>query len=406
MDYNTVQPMDRKMMREMNQNMLLNLIRTHAPISRTQLKKISGLSLATIVGITTVLIEQQLVVEVGVARSTGGRKAGLLEIYPEGGYVIGLDLREYQIVGVVLNLHGDIIYEEMWPVVLRSNAERAVDIIAESIEAFIRRSQVPRNKVLGLGCGVSGIVNAQKGISVESWILNWHCVELGEPLREHLGTPIFVDNSVNCLACYEKLYGSGRNYHDFLLITLGRGLGLAAVMKGDLFRGAQGQGAEFGHIPFDVNGRLCECGNRGCLEAYVSDHGIFTTYRELSSSALELKMEAIGSEVSVIDYLFNRIQQGDTYAHEALILTGTYLGIGLSTLVNLFNPTCVIVTNGVGYQVNPLLKSMSAAMEQHIFSRLGENLKLIIEDNCSLVNWACGAGCLVLQDFFSSPADV
>src|SRR5438876_6571709 len=104
MDYNTVQPMGRKMMREMNQNMLLNLIRKHAPISRTQLKKISGLSLATIVGITTMLIEQQLVVEVGVARSTGGRKAGLLEIYPEGGYVIGIDLREYQIVGVVLNL--------------------------------------------------------------------------------------------------------------------------------------------------------------------------------------------------------------------------------------------------------------------------------------------------------------
>jgi N-acetylglucosamine repressor len=397
--------MDRKMMREMNQNMLLNLIRTHAPISRTQLKKISGLSLATIVGITTVLIERQLVVEVGVARSTGGRKAGLLEIYPEGGYVIGIDLREHQIVGVVLNLNGNIIYEEAWPVVLRNNAELAVTIITESVEAFMLRSQVPRNKVLGLGCGVSGIVNTQKGISVESWILNWHCVELGEPLREHLGIPIFMDNAVNCLACYEKLYGSGRTYHDFLLITVGRGLGMAAVMKGVLFRGAHGQGAEFGHIPFDVNGRLCECGNRGCLEAYVSDRGIFATYSELSSSVLELKTAEIGLDVSAIDYLFKRIHEGDTYAHEALILTGTYLGIGVAALVNLFNPTCVIITNGVGYQVNPLLKSMSVAMERHIFSRLGENLKLVIEDNCSITNWARGAGSLVLQDFFSSPAE-
>jgi N-acetylglucosamine repressor len=422
MDYNTIQPMDRKMMREMNQNMLLNLIRTHAPISRTQLKKISGLSLATIVGITTVLIDQQLVVEVGVARSTGGRKAGLLEIYPEGGYVIGIDLREYQIVGVVLNLNGNIIYEEAWPVVLRNNAELAVTIITESVEAFMLRSQVPRNKVLGLGCGVSGIVNAQKGISVESWILNWHCVELGKPLREHLGIPIFMDNAVNCLACYEKLYGSGRTYHDFLLITMGRGLGMAAVMKGALFRGAHGQGAEFGHIPFDVNGRLCECGNRGCLEAYVSDRGIFATYSELSTSelstselstselstsALELKMKTaeIGLGVSAIDYLFKRIHEGDTYAHEALILTGTYLGIGVSALVNLFNPTCIIITNGVRYQVNPLFKSMSVAMERHIFSRLGENLKLVIEDNCSVTNWARGAGSLVLQDFFSSPAE-
>jgi N-acetylglucosamine repressor len=402
MDYNTVQPMDRKMMREMNQNMLLNLIRKHAPISRTQLKKISGLSLATIVGITTVLIEQQLVVEVGVARSTGGRKAGLLEIYPQGGYVIGIDLREYQIVGVVLNLHGTIIYEETWPVVLRDNAQQAVAVIAEEIEAFILRSQVPRAKVLGLGCGVSGIVNARRGISVESWILNWHGVELGAPLREHLGIPIFVDNAVNCLACYEKLYGGGRTYHDFLLITLGRGLGLAAIMGGELFRGAQGQGAEFGHITFDVNGRVCECGNLGCLEAYVSDRGIFMTYRELCSSAQEREAREIGPDVSAIDYLFARIQKGDAQAREALLLTGTYLGIGLSTLVNLFNPTCVIITNGVGYQVDPLLRSMHIAMEQHVFSRLGENLKLIIDDNCSLINWARGAGCLVLQDFFSA----
>ncbi len=190
MDY-TAQPMGRKMMREMNQNMLLNLIRAHAPISRTQLKKISGLSLATIVGMTTALIEQQLVVEVGVARSTGGRKAGLLEIYPEGGYVIGVDLREYQIVGAVLNLHGSIIYQEMRPVFLRDNAGQAVDLIVKAVEAFIVHSQVPRNKVLGLGCGVSGIVNTQEGISVESWILNWHCVELGRASQGAFGDACF-----------------------------------------------------------------------------------------------------------------------------------------------------------------------------------------------------------------------
>jgi N-acetylglucosamine repressor len=403
MDY-TAQPMGRKMMREMNQNMLLNLIRAHAPISRTQLKKISGLSLATIVGMTTALIEQQLVVEVGVARSTGGRKAGLLEIYPEGGYVIGVDLREYQIVGAVLNLHGSIIYQEVRPVFLRDNAASAVDLIVEAVEAFIVHSQVPRNKVLGLGCGVSGVVNAQEGISVESWILNWHCVELGNPLRERLGIPVFVDNAVNCLACYEKSYGNGRDCHDFLLITLGRGLGMAAVIRDTLFRGAQGQGAEFGHITFDVHGRLCECGKRGCLEAYVSDHGIFKTYTELSAPAVEFK--AVGSDVSVIDYLLSRIQQGDTHAHETFAVTGAYLGVGLATLVNLFNPTCIIITNGDGYHIDPLLKSMKTLMEQQIFSLLGENLKLIVEDNSALMNWARGAGCLVLQDFFSSPTEV
>src|SRR5438046_2222703 len=116
-----LQPMDRRMMREMNQKMLLNLIREHAPVSRTQLKKLSGLSLGTIVGITTALIEQQLVIETGMAESTGGRKAGLLEIYPEGGYVLGIDVREHEIMGALLNFHGNIVYAASWPVELRNN---------------------------------------------------------------------------------------------------------------------------------------------------------------------------------------------------------------------------------------------------------------------------------------------
>src|SRR5437870_2807713 len=124
--YQAMQPMDRKLMREMNQNMLLNIIRAHAPISRTQLKKMSGLSLGTIVGITAALIEQQLVVETGVAASTGGRKAELLEIYPEGGYVIGIDLREHEIIGAMLNLHGNVVYAESWSATLRNKASQAI----------------------------------------------------------------------------------------------------------------------------------------------------------------------------------------------------------------------------------------------------------------------------------------
>lgn len=396
-----VQPMDRRMMREMNQNMLLNLIRLHAPVSRTELKKLSGLSMGTIVGITTALIEQQLVVETGVAESTGGRKAGLLEIHPEGGYVIGIDLIEHGITGVLLNLHGDVIYAEVWPAMLRNNADQAVDVIASGVEAFIEHTEVARENILGLGCGVSGPVNAQTGVNVDSWILNWHNVELSNPLSERLNMPVFVDNAVNCLASYEKLYGHGQQSDNFLLITLGRGLGLATVIRNDLFRGAQGLGAEFGHIPFDVRGRQCECGNRGCLEAYIADHGICNTYRELCSEPADIK--AGEANPVAVSNLFRLAQQGDARACKTFELTGTYLGIGLATLVNLFNPECIILNGGEGHVSDLLLEAMKEALKEHIFSQLGTNLELIIEQNTTL-HWARGSGCLVLRDFFSSPA--
>jgi N-acetylglucosamine repressor len=389
----TVQPMDRKMMRELNQNMLLNLIRLHAPISRTQLKKLSGLSLGTIVGITSALIEQELVVETGVAASTGGRKPGLLEVYPEGGYVVGIDLREHEVLGAILNLHGNIIYRDSWPAQLRNNAVHAVDIVAHGTDAFIARSQIPRSKILGLGCGVSGPVNAQTGVNVDSWILNWHNVELARPLSERLHVPVFTDNAVNCLACYKKLYGNGQKYRNFLLVTLGRGLGLATMIRDDPFRGAQGIGAEFGHIPFYFeDGRLCECGNYGCLEAYVSHHGILATYRSLVPDAPGL----------TIQDLVKLAQEGDKPALQALERTGTYLGAGLATLVNLFNPECLIIEGSRDW-ANLFLHTMKSSLSEHIFSQIGRDLELIIESDADLFNWARGAGCLVLRDFFSSP---
>jgi predicted NBD/HSP70 family sugar kinase len=393
--------MDRRLMREINQNTLLNLIRAHAPVSRAELKRLSGLSLGTIVGITTALMEQQLVVETGVAESTGGRKAGLLEIAPEGGYVIGIDLREQIVTGVVLNLHGTAVYQESWITTLRNRAAQAVDMIGDGVGDFIERAGLPGSKIIGLGCGISGSVNVQTGMSVDSWILGWHNVDLGEPLSERLGMPVFVDNAVNCLASYEKLYGHGRTYHDFLLVTIGRGLGLAISIGDRLFRGAYGLGAEFGHIPFEINGRICECGKQGCLEAYIADHGLLATYYECTTNSTRVKAGEVG--MREVDDLHRRALGGDQSAQHAFELTGARLGTGLATLVNLFNPQCIVLNVGMGRRGDLLLEPMQAALKTHVFSQLGRNLELIVERETMQINWARGAACLVLRDFFSSP---
>ncbi|GCE16875.1 ROK family protein [Dictyobacter kobayashii] len=398
--YRQVPPVDRKMMQKINQNTLLNLIRVHAPVSRTELRRLSGLSQGTIFGMTASLIEQQLIVETGETQSTGGRKAELLEIYPEGGYVIGLEIREYELVIVLLNLHGNIVSIEHYEAQFRSNANHAIEWMITSVDAFIERTQVPRNKILGLGCGVSGCVNTQLGVVVDSWILNWHNVTIGPPLQEHFALPVFVDNAVNCLICYERLFRSGQMYHDFLLVTIGRGLGMAAIIRDIPFRGSQGLGAEFGHIPFGAEGRICECGNPGCLEAYVSDHGIVRTYAEIAA-----RSNASHSAVSTIsiEQLVELALQGDQDALQAFEVTGTYLGNGLASLVNLFNPECLIICNEGEHLLSLLSTTMTNALTQHTFSQLGKNLQIICEKNTTIESWARGAGCLVLQDFFSSP---
>src|SRR5438094_3291 len=135
---NKVTPIDRSLMRGINQSTLLNLIRLNAPISRTQLVALSGLSTGTVVSITSELLKHQFVIEQGIADSSIGRKAGLLELHPEGSYVLGLSLVEDdEIVVVLLNLLGEIVSSACWHVPLRDHPESAVQIITEKVEVFL-----------------------------------------------------------------------------------------------------------------------------------------------------------------------------------------------------------------------------------------------------------------------------
>ncbi len=395
------QPVDRKLMREMNQKTLLNLIRVHAPVSRVYLKELSGLSMATILGITSHLIDEQLVVESGVAASTGGRRAGLLEIFPTGRYAIGINLDEYAISGVLLNLNGDVIYADKWFAQLRNNSEQVVDIIVADVEAFIVRSGIPREKILGLGCSTSGNVDKQAGISVDSWTLNWHDVELAVPLAQRLGIPTFVDNDVNCLATYERLFGAGKAFHDFLVLNRGSGVGTAFVIHDDIYRGAHNGGGEIGHVTMIPNGQLCQCGKRGCLEAYTANYGILATHRELAKTQSNITNTTKDTPHSVQE-LFARAQQGDELARQACFHAGTMLGLGLAILVNLMNPECIILYTG-GDTGELLLEPMRIALKQNTFSHLDEDLPIFIEHDMNVPNWALGAGCLVLRNIFSEP---
>lgn len=392
------QPVDRKVMREMNQKTLLNLIRVHAPVSRVYLKELSGLSMATILGITSSLIDEQLVIESGVAASTGGRRAGLLEIFPSGRYAIGINLDEYTISGVLLNLNGDVIYADKWFAQLRNNCEEAVDIIAAGVEAFIARSGIAQHKILGLGCSTSGNVDKQAGVSVDSWTLNWHNVELAAPLAQRLGMPTFVDNDVNCLATYERLFGSGKAFHDFLVLNRGSGVGTAFVIHDDIYRGAHNGGGEIGHVTMVPNGRLCQCGKRGCLEAYTANYGMLAIYGELSQAQTERTADMPHS----VQELFARARQGDELARRTCLDAGTMLGLGLAILVNLMNPECVILYTG-GDKGEMLLEPMNVALKQHTFSHLDDDLPIFIEHDMNVPNWALGAGCLVLRNIFAEP---
>ena len=266
-----IQAADRFLIRSINQSNLLNLIRAHSPISRPQLATQSGLSQVTVIKITNNLIERRLILETEYAESTGGRRAGLLEINPEGGFAIGLMSQPSSLTAVILNLNSDPVYSQHWDIPLRDNYPQAIDLIAQRVEELLAKSGIPRDKIIGVGLGMGGLIDAERGCCIDSWIMNWQNAEISRPLEDRLSIPVFLDNDINCLAIYEKLFGKGQPYHHFLVVAIGHGVGLGIVINGDLYRGAFGGAGEFGHTAVTTEGRLCVCGNHGCLETYLSD---------------------------------------------------------------------------------------------------------------------------------------
>jgi hypothetical protein len=148
------QPVDRKLMKDINQNTLLNLIRSHAPTSRPQLTTLSGLSPATVMSLTNRLIEHGFVQEMGMAESTGGRKAALLEIRPDAGFAVGLAVRGFETTGVLVNLHGDIIFAERREITLRHEHTRAIELLADCVTEMLMHAGVSADRVIGVGCAL------------------------------------------------------------------------------------------------------------------------------------------------------------------------------------------------------------------------------------------------------------
>ncbi len=403
------QPVDRKLMKDINQNTLLNLIRSHSPISRPQLTTLSGLSPATVMSLTNRLIEHGFVQEMGMAESTGGRKAALLEIRPDAGFAVGLAVRGFETTGVLVNLHGDIIFAERREITLRHEHTRAIALLADCVTEMLTHAGVSADRVIGVGCALSGYIDAQAGRCVDSWNLGWHHVEISQPLSHRLSLPTFIDNDVSCLTTYEKLFGRCNGCQNFLTVSLGRGVGLGLVINGDVYRGAAGGAGEFGHTVVVVGGRLCECGKRGCLEEYVSFRGIIANYQEYLGKATDagamrhaLPAWDMQHEEALIFELLKWADQGDEAARLAFQHSGELLGIGLANLVNVLNPECILLTGEGTIAERYVLSSMEAVLRQHIFSELGSSLRVLVDPLMSYENWARGAGALVLHHFFAS----
>jgi predicted NBD/HSP70 family sugar kinase len=377
-------------MRRMNEALVLGLIHDFGPISRSEIGQTSGLSLATISSITGSLIEQGIVIEESPGESTGGRRPILLAINRAAGLVIGAKLTRDEVIVALTDLGAEIVEQGSRPLGDDLSPKSVIDTLGALIDDL--RSRHADRRFLGLGLGMAGIIDREHGVCRFSPFLRWRDVPVRDLLEARVGMPVIVENDVNALTVAERWFGAGAGSPNFLVITLGIGVGMGMMLNGELYRGGRDGAGEFGHSTVIENGPLCNCGKLGCVEAYVGE-----------SAILRAVAEAIGSPISLQDAI-DRARSHDVRIVNVFQSAGHTLGLALASVINVLNPTLVIVGGEGAKFLDLLLPALSDALEAHCFDGLFADVELAVEpwgDDA----WARGAAGLMLDEFFHPQED-
>jgi predicted NBD/HSP70 family sugar kinase len=303
-------------------------------------------------------------------------------------YVVGVKLTEAHIVLALTDLNADIVAQNTVQL-LSTDPVAVADQLVGAVTELLAGAGVSRKHLLGVGVGTAGIIESATGIVRMSQHTHWRDVPFGELVAERLGCPVYLDNNVNTLTLLERLYGLGQHVDNFLVITVGLGIGMGMVCNGQLYRGATGSGGEFGHTVVDPDGLRCTCGNQGCLETFVADPWL--VYR-----AKQAKLD-----VSVPQDVVGAAEAGDETALRIFRDAGLVLGQSVANLVNLFNPSMIILS-GEGVRAGDFLfEPMRTAVRRHTFWKLDQEVDFRVEPLRD-ESWARGAASLVLNKVFDT----
>ncbi|HEX4156362.1 MAG TPA: ROK family transcriptional regulator [Acidobacteriaceae bacterium] len=338
-----------EMARDINRDIVLELIRSNQPVGRAELARLSGLQPSTVSSIVEQLLEEGWINEGAAAKRPRGRRPTMLTLNDEL-VILVADLRPGLAILAVVDLNGRFLARESVP--LASDAERATLKIAEAMEAM--RKQHPDKTFEGVGISVPGRVNPETQRIILAPNLRWSDFDVKQTLSDRLQLQVELENAANACLLSELWFGRMDGVRNAVLITVSEGVGSAILANGQILAGRSGLAGEFGHIPIDPNGPMCGCGQRGCWETFASSKAALRYYSELKPE----------QPVTRIQDLLKLAEEGDAKALEALERQARALGRGLRLVTSALSPEVVLVIGDVTSswaRIAPLVEEEMAA---------------------------------------------
>lgn len=371
-------------------------VRAAGLIARVQVAKELGVSPASVTTITSELIEAGLIEEVAAPRDTDqgrGRPAVALGVRADAHRVAGMKLSDREHTAVIVDFAGNLIADDVIP--RRPGAMSLAELLGAMETLLVRvcaKAGMKPSDLSALGLGVPGFVDCAEGMVLWSSVLSDRKVPLAAAATMRLGLPVHVDNDANLVTLAELWFGAGRSLADFAVVTIEHGVGMGFVLNHKIYRGARGLGMELGHTKVQLDGALCRCGQRGCLEAYIADYALA---RE-ATTALNWNHKEGQSINVLLESLYDHAKAGNTAARSIFRRAGRYLAVGLSNVINLFDPALIILS-GERMRYDYLYAAETLAEMENLAIATGRPRPPIEIHAWGDLLWAHGAAALALS---------
>ncbi len=384
-----------------------SLVRRSGPLSRSEIHKFTNLQQSEISRLVRELLEEGKLLEAGHAGNPLGRKQVLLRFNEDQKFIIGIGFDDENVLASVTNLHPRIKSEVRETTCLTQGAEGLIQQIIACARKALNEAQTSLENVMGIGVAASGLVDSRRGVLLMSSTLDFlKDAPIQQALEESFGVPTILENLTRAKTVGEWRLGTGDMADDMIFVEYGRtGIGAGIVLGGKLVHGSGFAAGEFGHTHMMEDGPACKCGSFGCLEAVAGAAALEARIRKAvaegsSSEALSL---AGGDPQRITGWMvLEAARKGDKTCAVLVEQIGTYLGLGLANLVNLFNPTVLVIDQRLKLAGEGLLDRITKVVRRQALGHATRNLTIRFG---KLGNEAIvlGVGSIVLEKYFEIP---
>lgn len=372
---------NQQVVKKNNKFLVFQMIMDQDALSRADIAAYSGLNKTTVSNLVNELLEANLIYESSPGESSGGRRPVPIHFNQVAGYSIGIDIGVNYILGVLTDLKGKVLLEQK-QMIDDTSITLILQIIKEMTHSLMKEMPMSTYGIVGIGIGIPGIVDIEGKILLAP-NLGWKNTYIKQAIEKEFKVPVIIENEANAGAYAEKHFGAGQDYQNLIYVSAGIGIGVGIILDGNLYQGVNGYSGELGHMMIQMNGKPCSCGSKGCWEAYASENALLKEATEIGTTLESIIISATEQNEATLQ-IVDQI--------------GRYLGIGISNIINTFNPEQIIIGNRLAMAKEWLEQPIKETIENHTLSFHQEDLHLHFS-KLSIYSVALGVSAFAVENF-------